>query len=324
MLLTGPACDRYGSRPVITAGFAVTLLSLIAIALIQSPSALAFTLLVMGVGSGVWDAGMNVQGFAVEHGLRKHLMSHFHGWWSIGSMAGAGLGLAATRLSVSLLPHLVAVSLLTGMLCLVTLRSFVADKAPRTDAARTQARWPIRRLAPIGALMFCGAIVEGAAGDWLAVYLNEERGLSHTGAALGYALFVTAMAAGRLTAERPHRHVGAVGVVRTGAIVAGVSILLIVVTTANSWAFVGALGWGVGICWVFPAALSATGNAATASAVAGMTAVGYSASIFGPLAIGWLAHAASLGTAMLTLLPLVLVVAALASGLTGAAPKPAE
>ncbi len=100
--------------------------------------------------------------------------------------------------------------------------------------------------------------------------------------------------------------------------------MLIVLTGADTWAFVGALGWGASICWVFPAALSATGNAATASAVAGMTAVSYSASIFGPLAIGWLAHAASLGTAMLTLVPLVLVVATLAPVLIGASPEPSE
>ncbi len=324
MLLTGPACDRYGSQRVLTGGFTVTLLSLIAIMLSQSPLALAFSLLAMGVGSGIWDAGMNVQGYAVENGLRKHLMSHFHGWWSIGSMAGAGLGLAATRFSVSLPPHLVAVCLIAGILCGVSLRSFVEDKPARPDAAHSQPRWPIRRLAPIGALIFCGAVVEGAASDWLAVYLNEERRLSHTGAALGYALFVTAMAAGRLAAERPHRHVGAVGVVRTGGILAGASIGLIVLTTASFWAFVGALGWGVGICWVFPAALSATGNAATPSAVAGMTAVGYSASVFGPLAIGGMAHVAGLGTAILALLPLVLVIAALAPALTGAAPDPAE
>ncbi|HEY0002866.1 MAG TPA: hypothetical protein VGB74_20600 [Actinoplanes sp.] len=170
--------------------------------------------------------------------------------------------------------------------------------------------------------MFCGAIAEGAAGDWLAVFLNEERRLSHTGAALGYALFVTAMAAGRLAAERPHRHVGAIGVVRNGAILAGLSIGVVVLAVPSSWAFVGAFGWGAGICWVFPAALSATGNAATPSAVGGMTALGYSASIFGPLAIGRLAHSTGLGTALLTLLPLILVVVLLAPALAGAAPNP--
>lgn len=315
MLLTGPACNRYGNRPVLTVGFATTLLSLIAIALSHTPWALALALLTMGVGNGVWDAGMNVQGHAIENGLQTHLMSRFHGWWSIGSMAGAGVGLAAARFQVPLLPHLAAAGLIAAAFCVLGLPAFVDEKA-EPGTVRTVPRW--RRLAPIAVLMFCGAIVEGAAGDWLAVYLNQDRGLTHTGAAAGYTVFVSAMAAGRLAAERPHRRVGAVGVVRGGAIVAGISIALVVLTTASSWAYVGALGWGAGICWVFPAALSATGNAATSSAVAGMTAVGYSASIFGPLAIGWLAHEIGLGNAILTLLPLVLVVAALSTNLAGA------
>ncbi|MFI5897478.1 MFS transporter [Actinoplanes sp. NPDC051513] len=312
MLLTGPACDRYGSRRVLVAGFAVALPSLLAIALCRSPQALAFALLAMGIGSGVWDAGMNVQGYAVERGLGKHLMSSFHGWWSVGSMAGAGLGLVAARLSVGLIPHLVVVSLLAAALCVLSLSTLDDGKISEPDAVESRRRWPVGRLAMIAILMFCGALAEGGASDWLAVYLSEERNLSHSSAALGYTIFVTAMAAGRLAAERPHRHVGAAGVVRGGAIVAGVSIGLVVFTSKSFWAFVGAFGWGVGICWAFPAALSAAGNIATASAVAMMTAIGYCASIFGPLAIGWLAHSSGLGHALLALLPLVLLVALLA------------
>ncbi|MBL7262085.1 MFS transporter [Paractinoplanes lichenicola] len=320
MLLTGAACDRFGSRRVLIFGFAVTLAALPAIALSRSAPALAMTLLVMGLGSGAWDAGMNVQGHAVESRLDKHLMSRFHGWWSVGSMAGAGLGLAAARFAVPLLPHLATVGVLTAVLCALSLRTFGDAKDSRPDESRPHPRWPLRRLLPIGTLIFCGAIVEGAAGDWLAVFLNQERGLSHTGAALGYTLFVSAMAAGRLFAERPHRHAGAPGVVRSGAIAAGLSITLVVFADTGSWAFIGALGWGVGICWVFPAALSAAGNAATSSAVAGMTAVGYSASIFGPLGLGWLAHTTGLGPALLTLLPLALAVALLAPSLATRTP----
>jgi predicted MFS family arabinose efflux permease len=324
MLLTGPACDRYGSRRVLTLSFAVSLLSLLAIALSHSPRALAVALLAAGIGSGAWDAGMNMQAYAVENELRKHLMSRFHGWWSVGSMTGAAAGLLAARFSISLFTQLAAVSLLAAALCVSCRHSLVEAKAAQPDAVRPRPRWPIRRLVPIGILLFCGATVEGAAADWLAVYLNEERRLSHTGAAVGYTVFVSAMAAGRLAAERPHRHVGAVGVVRTGAFLAAVCILLIVLTPADSWVFVGAFGWGVGICWAFPAALSATGNTASPSAVAAMTAVGYSASIVGPLVIGRLAHAAGLGTAIVTLTPLVLVVALLAPALAGAAPDPSK
>jgi MFS family permease len=322
MLLTGPVCDRIGSRRVLVAGFAVALPSLAGIALCRSPEALGFALLVMGIGAGIWDAAMNVQGYAVESGLGKHLMSGFHGWWSVGSMAGAGLGLLAARLSVGLVPHLAVVSLLAAALCVLSLRTFDDSGVRRPEEAEEKRRRPVGRLAMIAVLMFCGALVEGGASDWLAVYLSGERRLSHSSAALGYTVFVTAMAAGRLAAERPHRHIGPAGMVRAGAIVAGVGIGLVVLTTKGLWAFAGAFGWGMGICWAFPAALSATGNIATGSAVAMMTAIGYCASILGPLAIGWLAHAAGLGTALLGLVPLVVVVAFLSPVLASRDVKP--
>lgn len=325
MTLTGPAATRWGSRRVVTLGFGLTLSCLVAIGLTRSPAVLAIVLLGLGVGGGVWDAGMNMQGYAVQSELGKHLMSRFHGWWSVGSMAGAGLALAAVHLSVPLLAHLVVVGVLAAGLCASSLSSFAPDKLPAPDPARpAPARRPVRRLAAIGVLIFCGATVEGAAGDWLAVFLHQEQGLSQSGAALAYALFVTAMAGGRLAAERPHQHVGATGVVRSGALLAGVSIGIVVLGAPQPWGYIGALGWGVGICWVFPAALTAAGDVGTAATVAHMTAVGYSASIFGPLAIGWLAHGAGLGSALVTLLPLALAVSLLASVLAGGAPRSAR
>jgi MFS family permease len=324
MLSTGAFCVRYGSRRVLAVGLAVGIASLVAIAVSRSLLSLAVSLLIMGVGSGVWDAGMNVQGYAVERGLRRHLMSRFHGWWSIGSMAGAAIGVVATRLAVPLLEHLTAIAVISSLLFLLCVGSLVGDRRSQPGDARSQTRWPVRQLVAIAALMFSGAIVEGAAGDWLAVYLSQERRLSHTGATLGYALFLSAMAAGRLVAERPHRHVGVVAIVRGGAVLAGAGIGLVVLAKATGWIFAGALCWGAGICWGFPAALSATGNIATPSAVALMTAVGYSASIVGPMGVGWLAHSASLGVAMLSLLPLSLVVALLAPALIAATPAPIE
>lgn len=321
MALTGPAATRFGSRRVIVTGFALTLTGLIAIALARSPTALAVILLGMGIGGGIWDAGMNMQASALEASHDTHLMSRFHGWWSVGSMAGAGVSLAAASLSIGLLPHLVAVFLATAALCALSVGVFGEAKESRPDAAGPPIRPRIRRLMAIGTLMFCGAVVEGAAGDWLAVYLNQDRLLTHAGAAFWYALFVSAMAAGRLVAERPHRHVGAVGLVRAGAIVTALSIVLVVAGPAGSWVYLAALGWGAGICWVFPAALSATGSLAAPSVVPAMTAIGYSASILGPLLIGRVAHGAGLPGAITALLPLVLTVALLAPALSGADPE---
>jgi MFS family permease len=133
MTLTGPAATRWGSRRVVTLGFSLSLVCLVAIALTPSPGVLAVVLFALGMGGGIWDAGMNMQGYAVQNELGKHLMSRFHGWWSVGSMAGAGLALAAVHLSVPLLAHMVVVSVLAAGLCGRSLASFTQDKPPEPD-----------------------------------------------------------------------------------------------------------------------------------------------------------------------------------------------
>jgi hypothetical protein len=322
MALTGPAVRRFGGRRVVVAGFALTMLALVTIAVAHSPPALAVAMLGMGVGGGAVDAGMNMQASALERDLGGHLMSRCHGWWSIGSMTSAGVGTAAAALPVGLVSHLTGVLVAATALFTFGVTAFDGTKDAGPDATGTPPRPPARRLAAIGALLFCGAMVEGAAGDWLAVYLHQDRLLTHAGAALWYTVFVSAMAAGRLIAERPHRHFGAVGLVRTGAVVTALSIVLVIAGPTGSWLYLAALGWGTGICWVFPAALSATGTIAAPSAVAAMTAVGYSASVAGPLIIGRLAHSAGLQTAISAMLPLVLAVALFAPALAGADPEP--
>ena len=43
-----------------------------------------------GIGTGVWDVAMNVEGAEVERGLGRSIMPRFHAAWSVGSIAGAG------------------------------------------------------------------------------------------------------------------------------------------------------------------------------------------------------------------------------------------
>ena len=62
----------------------------------------------------------------------------------------------------------------------------------------------------------------------------------------------------------------------------------------------------------------------TAALALGLAGLFFFNVVFGPLAIGQLAHATGLGTAILTLLPLSLVVAVLAPALAGANRDPWE
>jgi fucose permease len=243
-------------------------------------------------------------------------MPGFHGWWSAGTLLGAGVGVLAARLRVPLPAHFLAVALVAVPLAVLGVAAFVDERelpAPRYLSRRAGRRAIGRRLVLIAVLTVCGTTIEGAASDWLAIYLRDVRDVSHAHAALGYTLFVLAMAVGRFAAAAAHERIGRAATVRVGAVLAGTGIAVSVLAPAAGVVYVGAALWGLGICVVFPAALSASGQASGSSeAVAVITTVGYSASLIAPPLIGTVAQRVGLGSTLLALPVLAAVVVLLA------------
>src|SRR5689334_12180458 len=114
--LTGiPICgwlvNRYGSNLVTTwssVGFCV---ALVLPGLAVNAPTLFLALIGFGAMAGMNDVAMNAQGVAVETHIGTPTMSRFHAMFSIGGMAGAGLGgtVAARHVPASL--HLAAAGL---------------------------------------------------------------------------------------------------------------------------------------------------------------------------------------------------------------------
>ena len=67
-------------------------------------------LALVGFGNGAWDVAMNVQGAAVERVLNRSIMSRFHAGFSVGTVAGAGVGAAMVALNIGVMPHLIVVA----------------------------------------------------------------------------------------------------------------------------------------------------------------------------------------------------------------------
>jgi predicted MFS family arabinose efflux permease len=170
------------------------------------------------------------------------------------------------------------------------------------------------RLLLVGVVTICATTLEGAAADWLALFLTDERGATASLAAFGYAVFAVAMAGGRFSgtvvAERLGRH----GAVRVGGLVSFGGVLLTVLGPGLVSAYAGAALWALGVCLVFPAAVSAGGEAPyrPADAIAAVTTIGYGGFLLGPPLIGLLADRVGLGRALLVLLVLAAGIAALA------------
>jgi predicted MFS family arabinose efflux permease len=381
MPFSGRWCRRFGSRPVVAATTAAAAALLVALAVAPTLVTLGLALFVWGACYGSWDVAMNVHGSAVEQRAGREWMPRYHACWSVGGIAGAGLGALAARTGGSLTLHFAIVALVCAGLVMLALRSFIEDRAeapgvaPAADPGtphpplpmsgppegETSARpemaasgvhspraWrgratprravPVRarpgrsgprvltgRLLLVGVVTACATTLEGAAADWLALFLTDERGATASLAAFGYAVFAVAMAAGRFSgtalAERFGRH----GAVRAGGLVSFAGVLLTVLGPGLVSAYLGAALWALGVCLVFPAAVSAGGEAPDrpADAIAAVTTIGYGGFLLGPPLIGLLADRVGLGRALLVLLVLAGGIVTLAPAVRSGRAQPA-
>ncbi|MDU7869364.1 MAG: MFS transporter, partial [Pantoea sp.] len=91
MPVIGLLTSRFGCRRVILVAIGLIIISTPWLSVLSDPLWLALALLVFGVGIGVTDCAMNIQAILVEKQSAVPLMSGFHGMYSVGGIAGAGL-----------------------------------------------------------------------------------------------------------------------------------------------------------------------------------------------------------------------------------------
>ena len=331
MPFSGRWCRRFGSRLVVAATTVAASSVLAALAVVPNLVTLGLGLFVWGSFYGSWDVAMNVHGSAVEQRAGREWMPRYHACWSVGGIAGAGLGALAAHVGSPLGLHFTAVAVLCVALVALALRSFVEDRVqavtppPDPDPARRRRRVLTGRLLLVGVVTLCATTLEGAAADWLALFLTDERAATASLAAAGYAVFAVAMAGGRFSGTAVAERLGRDGAVRAGGLVSLAGVLLTVLGPGLAGAYAGAALWALGVCLVFPAAVSAGGETPDrpADAIAAVTTIGYGGFLIGPPLIGLLADQIGLGRALLVLCVLAGGIAALAPAVRSRRPQPA-
>lgn len=176
----------------------------------------------------------------------------------------------------------------------------VAEPRPQTEPAERARTGLNPSLVLLGALMLCGTLGEGAAADWLALYLVDEAQMSQGLAAAGFTCFTVMMLIGRALGTNVVERLGRVRTIRAAGvvIVAGVSLLLL--ASNAPLAVMGAVVWGLGISLVFPTAVSAAGEVGDRpeSAIAYVSTVGYGGFLLGPPLVGFIAEGIGLANAL--------------------------
>jgi Major Facilitator Superfamily len=288
---------------------------------------------------------MNVHGSAVEQRAGREWMPRYHACWSVGGIAGAGFGALAAHAGSPLALHFTVVAVVCAALVALALRSFIEDRVEAVEAAGStpgasdpdpplpapepsgpgRRRVLTGRLLLVGVVTLCATTLEGAAADWLALFLTDERAATASLAAAGYAVFAVAMAAGRFSGTAVAERLGRDGAVRAGGLVSLAGVLLTVLGPGLAGAYAGAALWALGVCLVFPAAVSAGGETPDrpADAIAAVTTIGYGGFLVGPPLIGLLADQVGLGRALLVLCLLAGGIVALAPAVRSRRPRSA-
>lgn len=287
---------------------------------LESRWVLAGGLFAMGLGVGVWDVGMNLEGASVERLLGRTIMPRYHAAFSAGTVLSALVGALMSWRQVPLGLHLPVAGLLVVGAGLWSIREFLprdleddpqaeADPPAATAGAAAEAMdpapagsapqgrrslgvlsaWTEPRTLLIGLMTLVAAFTEGTANDWVSVAFVEGYDLPNWAGVLAFATFLSFMTFGRVLGTGLLDRYGRVPVLRVMFVAAGAGSLLVVF--GGSWlAYLGAAIWGVGVSLGFPVGMSAAADDPdrAAARISVVATIGYTAFIAGPPLLGFL------------------------------------
>ena len=109
------------------------------------------------------------------------------------------------------------------MLLFVTARRIGHGSAAEGDDAPSFAL-PSRGVVLLAILCLLVMVTEGAMADWGGLYLRQDLGASAALAALAYSFFTAGMTVGRIAGDWVNHRIGAVALLRWGALLTGVPL----------------------------------------------------------------------------------------------------
>ncbi|GHA00902.1 hypothetical protein GCM10010389_45230 [Streptomyces echinoruber] len=271
--------------------------------------------------------------------LRRPVMPGFHAAFSLGGMAGAGLG-ALVAGTLSPVRHLLGITVIGLLVTAAAGRTLLRhappvppERAPRDaprgapqDVPRGTPRDvprdapPVRRMAagtrgPVvtfGLIALCTSYGEGALADWGALHLRQDLDAAPGVAAVGYSCFALAMTAGRLTGTALLERLGRTRTLAAGGATAATGMLLGALAPSTWAVLLGFAVTGLGLANSFPVAVERAGALAGPGGVAVASTFGYGGMLLGPPAIGFMADWFSLPAALTSVAALAALAALVA------------
>lgn len=324
ILSSGWLTRRLGTRPVIITGMAMVTAAMLIIACgaaLSQSVLVAAGLFFIGVGMGSAEVAINIEGATVERLLDRPVMSMLHGCYSLGTLAGAAIGIGLTAMDFPIQWHLLLIAGIALPAVPWGLRSIPAGtgKAQATGEGHRRSGSMLRvmknrQLLMIGVIVLAMALAEGSASDWLPLLMVDGHGFNATSGSLIYAGFALAMTAGRFGGSMFQMRFGRVNVVRGSALLGATGLALIIFADNALVAGGAVVLWGLGASLGFPLTISAAGDSEhfAAERVSIVATLGYVAFLVGPPLLGFLGQHFGLRSAMILVLAMVALAIVLA------------
>ncbi len=324
ILCSGWLVKRFGTRPVIRSGMILVFVGMLLMSLalwLASPWLFALGLAGLGSGMGSAEVAVNVEGAIVERMRKKTLLPMMHGFYSLGTLIGAGLGMVLTSTGLRADLHLLLAALIVVVPTVVALTAIPSgtgqERSTTTDIKAARAHrpfWKDGQLLLIGVIVLAMAFAEGSANDWLPLLMVDGHGFSPTSGSLIYAGFTLGMTLGRFGGGWFIDRYSRVAVVRASAILGALGIAMVIFVDSAFIAGVSVIFWGLGASLGFPLTISAASDTGldAPTRVSVVATTGYLAFLVGPPLLGFLGEHYGLRNAMLVVLALVMVAALVA------------
>ncbi|CAM4168247.1 hypothetical protein BAQ48_16705 [Bacillus luti] len=272
------------------------------------------SLLVFGVGYGLAEVALNVEGSSIEQKLGTTLLPKFHGFFSVGTLVGALSGSVAALLHIPIMYQFFAVSIVSLLLVCMLYR-FLPHGTGKKEKSRNKKgtkRTSLRmekKVLLIGLFVLGMAFAEGSANDWLPIIMVDGHEQSVVTGSIMYTIFVSAMTLVRMCSSYFLDRFGRVAVVRATIMMAIIGISTVIFGSNSYFLSVGVVLWGIGAALGFPIGLSAAGDDSenATSNVATVSIIGFTAFLAGPPFLGILGEAFGIRNALLAVLLFVLL-----------------
>ena len=312
--VAGQAIVRHGSERIVWVGGIACALAVNLPLLAPHPLLVALGLAVLGAASATQDVAMNSHGVKVEKDLGRPIMSSLHAGWAFGGMVGAAFAAGCAALGVDPRASVALSSLLLLSLLVASARR-IGHGSAAAGGETPRFTLPSRGVVLLAFLCFLVMVTEGAMGDWGGLYLRQDLGAGAALAALAYSFFTAGMTAGRVVGDWINHRIGAVALLRWGALLTGVPLGAMLLIGEPAAALAGLFLVGLGVSNGVPLMFSAAGrqpDTPPGPGIAAVSSMGSLGFLAGPPVIGFVADAISLPWALAMLIGGAAVVFALA------------